>query len=197
MGLQTLLGKVLEQPPVPDYCVWFTDTCFPRPEWASWVQAVGSILAIVAAGAVVAIQHWLDLSRRAAEQRETRARTVEAFFQLSGAAHQKLRQLLAACQQREADANVYSLIASELSAIETAFIAQDMKMLDGHAEIEAVIVCLAGLRSANTFALNAASSVGWGWNSTAQALMRSIEEEMRPRIASLLDVAKRLTSRRV
>lgn len=52
-----------------EYCLlWINSdwTCLARSDWASWVQAIGSIAAIVAAGAAVYMQlrHQTDLLRK-------------------------------------------------------------------------------------------------------------------------------------
>lgn len=59
MDVETMLKRLLEEQP-PEYCQWFTGICLPRPEWASWVQAIGAVLALVVAAGVVIAQHWLN-----------------------------------------------------------------------------------------------------------------------------------------
>lgn len=51
----------------PDYCLFWIDswvTCMPKSEWATWVQAIGSVLAIVFSVWVVTKQHNLELRRQ-------------------------------------------------------------------------------------------------------------------------------------
>lgn len=58
-------------------------------EWAAWVQAVGSILAIVAAFLVMIVQHALERSRAAQEQKESnleRLRVVAYVGMYAGSA---------------------------------------------------------------------------------------------------------------
>lgn len=54
--------------PTPEYCLFFIDswmTCLDRSEWASWVQAVGSIGAIIVT--VLAVNHAHRLQQRQKE----------------------------------------------------------------------------------------------------------------------------------
>lgn len=56
--------------PAKSFCWQFDPLgwpCLSQSEWASWVQAAGSILAILIAIAVPAIQHWLSERRKKAE----------------------------------------------------------------------------------------------------------------------------------
>lgn len=58
-----------------------SDTCFlvpgiSRGECASWVQAWGSIVAIIAAAGIVFVQHVLDRRREAFKQHETDRRLL-------------------------------------------------------------------------------------------------------------------------
>jgi hypothetical protein len=49
---------------VPEYCLlWMQWACMPRSDWASWVQAVGAIVAIVASAGLIFVQHRLQLAR--------------------------------------------------------------------------------------------------------------------------------------
>lgn len=53
--------------------------CLSQSEWASWVQAAGSILAILIAIAVPAAQHWLSEQRKKAEALD-KARSFGLFI---------------------------------------------------------------------------------------------------------------------
>lgn len=52
-------------------------------DWAAWVQAVGAILAILVAVAVLFTQHWLENVRKADEQRAAEQRVLEGALLLA------------------------------------------------------------------------------------------------------------------
>lgn len=61
---------------LPEYCLfWFQSMCMPRTDWASWTQAGGSILAILATGFFVWWQNRLQV--QAQRHRDNRAERDE------------------------------------------------------------------------------------------------------------------------
>ena len=48
-----------------EYCLFgaVQGLCMPSSDWASWVQAVGSVLAILVSAGLVLLQHWLERQR--------------------------------------------------------------------------------------------------------------------------------------
>lgn len=82
-----------------DYCfLWMQSACMPRADWAAWVQAVGSLLAIAAAW-------WIArLAEKSRAMQETSARQVRSLRFIAG--HQKL--IDAACDDAVAANEAFS-----------------------------------------------------------------------------------------
>jgi len=68
--------------------VWGYKLDLTSDKWASWVQAVGSIGAILAAAGVVVSQHELELARVRRESAAKLQQMYEAAFQIVGGAAQ-------------------------------------------------------------------------------------------------------------
>jgi hypothetical protein len=65
----------------PGYCLFFVDswqTCMPKSEWAGWVQAIGSIAALVIAICIMRSQH------RSAQRLEADRRLRNRLDQVDG-----------------------------------------------------------------------------------------------------------------
>jgi hypothetical protein len=72
-----------------EYCVVATTLCLSAEAWAAWVQAIGSVLAIVVTVAVVEWQH-----RRANRaRREDRRRDLEQYIEAVGECDQLVRAI--------------------------------------------------------------------------------------------------------
>jgi hypothetical protein len=61
----------MAEPKLPEFCLSWVDphwsTCMTKSEWASWVEAVGSIIGIVVA--ILVVRHQLSKTRQAEHQR--------------------------------------------------------------------------------------------------------------------------------
>ncbi len=77
-------------PAAPDYCLFWINwwpLCMPKAEWASWVQAVGSIVAICAAIGIVLLQHKLERKNITISHAREAVALQFGALQLIGAVH--------------------------------------------------------------------------------------------------------------
>ncbi len=132
--------------PPPDYCLlwmgyWWS--CMSKTEWSGWVQAVGSILAILATGWGV----WF--AQRAQERQRLRAdhteytRLLEAVFQLVGGAHQiarKIHDYVAPFNGKPIAAASVRTMRAELFAVLSALERVDVTRLDRFEFVQAVLI---------------------------------------------------------
>lgn len=127
---------------IQEYCFlgfqWW-GTCMQKSEWASWIQAIGSIMAIAAAAWVVQRTHTLEKRREARKILSDRRATFESVFQLVGGVHQIAQQIETAMQV--ATPNVVSLEVGllQLEGFKSAFARADHLKYDAHVIIEALL----------------------------------------------------------
>lgn len=125
----------------------------------AWIQAVGSIGALIATGWAVRHAHQLAAKhQREADERAT-TQLLEAVFQLVGGAHQvavKIHDYIAALPKPLMHAVSVKTMHAELSAIAAALQKIDVTRLDRFEHIQAVLVTNAvvpGLLDQMIFAL--------------------------------------------
>lgn len=159
---------------------------FNRSECASWVQAWGSILAILAAVLGVHLAHRLQLKQRAREEIEHRIRGVEILFQLLGgvkAATAKLHELAMLGNVSPYDR---SMAIAELAVLEDALLRIDMAALDEFILIESWSMGTATVKQLSTLVqrIGAAGSI----NVDTEGVLRLFSEEYVSRVQKKMDL---------
>ncbi|MGO4609417.1 hypothetical protein AB4142_24040 [Variovorax sp. 2RAF20] len=109
-------------------------------EWASWVQAIGSIAAIGAAAWVVQRQHNLEKARTAEAELRSRLSLHNAAFQLVGGVYRKAESVrdLACDEYRQVE--FLRPLGSDLAGLVMALGKVNHLRFETHAAIEAILV---------------------------------------------------------
>lgn len=131
---------------LPEYCFlslqWWP-ICMGKSEWAAWVQAVGSVLAILAAVGIAYWQHARDARQRIAEVTRRRARQLESAFQLTYGVQALCEKVIAHCEGQQANSVYFSNHLGELTAIRAMLNKFAPEEFDGYAELEPVVAAMA------------------------------------------------------
>jgi len=82
-ALRLFLQQLIPPAP-PEYCLlWNQAWCMPRSDWAAWVQAIGSVLALVVAFLVATHQARLARAQEHANQARRAAQTYRGFVAIA------------------------------------------------------------------------------------------------------------------
>jgi hypothetical protein len=123
-----------------EYCVIGTQVCLPSAEWASWTQAVFSVIAIVAAILVMHWQHALARTERIREQAWAKSDKLETAFRLALALHMAFRAVRDhVITTSPADRHFLTHQHGKVLAIITAFDKFDLTALVAHDEVMAIV----------------------------------------------------------
>jgi hypothetical protein len=118
---------------------WLKD----RQELAAWVQALGSVAAILATGWAVQHAHNLQDKQRRRTEHDNYTKYLEAIFQLVGGAHmvaRKVHDYVESIEGREVSADSVRTMYAELSAIAAALARVDVTQLDRFELVQAVLI---------------------------------------------------------
>lgn len=77
----------MQNPVPPDFCflaIHHWSTCMQKSEWANWVQAVGSVVAILAAGILVFVQDRMNRRTARIALQQDRHRRLAVVLHLIG-----------------------------------------------------------------------------------------------------------------
>jgi hypothetical protein len=119
-----------------------------RQELAGWVQAIGSIAAILSTAWSVDHAHKMQERERRQTEHAEYTRLLEAVFQLVGGAHQVARKIedhIAATGAREVSQAALRAMHAELAAVASALARVDVTRLDRFKLIQSVLVANAVL----------------------------------------------------
>lgn len=122
--------------------------CLRTAEAAAWVQAVGSVLAIVFAFAVASHSHELQVRAAERSERETKLAALESWFQLTDAAAQKAETWAATAKGQELHPAYLDCAVAEMETMHQCAQRLDLRLLKGYAELEPVVASLALMRAA-------------------------------------------------
>jgi hypothetical protein len=157
--------------------------CFPSSltssDWAAWVQAIGSILAIFVAAGLVVFQHALaERKERKAERRASQAR-VDTALQLVRWATiccGRVRDFIELAPGIERDINHVNVL-SDLRGLKSALERLDLNAFRGVDEIKPVVLTANALSALESY-LNAAKISGLGAYEHFKPHIESIESQI-------------------
>lgn len=112
----------------------------------AWVQALGSIGALMATGLAVRHAHQLAAAHQLAVEDRAAKQLLEAVFQLVGGVHQiaaKIQEHIGSLQEPVLQASTVRLMHAEILAVVSALQKIDVTRLDNFHNIQAVLVAIA------------------------------------------------------
>lgn len=109
---------------------------------AAWVQAIGSIIAIVASVGLVVWQNRVNDRQRRRDLMDADARQLEAAFQIVGGAAMVCQNYAAVAEDLIALPESISKFVAQLGAINDAMAAIDHTRVGGYVGIEAILTSL-------------------------------------------------------
>ncbi|MDQ0038927.1 hypothetical protein J2W30_006715 [Variovorax boronicumulans] len=123
----------------PGLSTWLKD----RQELAAWVQALGSVAAILATGWAVNHAHNLQDRQRRRDVHDDYTKLLEAIYQLVGGAHmvaRKIHEYIEGVEGWEVSAESVRAMHAELSAVAAALARVDVTQLDRFELVQSVLI---------------------------------------------------------
>lgn len=125
-----------------------SQTCFlvlgpTTSECAAWVQAWGSVAAILAAVFLAHWQHRRDLRQRQRAEAERRAKQMESAFQLTSAVAAVCNKVITHCARQQANSVYFRNALGELIAIRGMLSKFAPDDFDGYPHLEPLVAATA------------------------------------------------------